>query len=362
MARPSAPSVAIEFDHFIGINNIPKGAIFHPNGQNYLFAAGGNIVIAHLTDNHGQEFLRRHDDYITAVALSKNGRYIASGQRGTNSNVVVWDFASREILFVCEEHDFEITAIDFSDDERVLATLGSQEDGKICFWDVSNGYVVAQSTKVPLGTRCLSFNGKVRDIKRRDTNRYLCCTAGRDGVMLWDLDAVTGDLMPIRLAGDGRATLSRDIFAIAFTDDKETIFCATHTGDFLVGSLRSLKIVQAVQATKLGLLSIAALPDGGVVLGCGDCTLKVFDASYTLRREATLDGSVLGLSPSPDRIEVLAITSKGTVARVNLSSLDSITLSEAHTQVRTCPNPNHNPNPNRGPHEGAHMPTPHSRP
>lgn len=336
MASSSVPACAVEFDHFIGINSIPKGAIFHPNGQNYLFAAGGNIVVGHLTDPHSQEFLRKHDDYITCIALSSQGRFVASGQRGTNSNVVVWDFARREVLFVLEEHDQSVQAIAFSDDERMVATLGCPEDGKLCFWDMSNGYVIASSCKVPLGSKCLSFNGMVRDIKRRDTEHYLCCTAGRDGVLMWDLDAHTGDLIPFRLAGDGRATLSRDITAVAFSGDRETIYCATVTGDFLVGSLRSQRLAQAVQATKLGLFSIMALPDGGVVLGCGDASIKVFDSRLELRRETRMDGCVIALSASPDSLEALALTTKGTISRVNLASLGSIALSEAHTEAVTC--------------------------
>lgn len=35
--------------------------------------------------------LRAHDDAITAMHLSHNGALLATGQRGSNSDVVVWD-------------------------------------------------------------------------------------------------------------------------------------------------------------------------------------------------------------------------------------------------------------------------------
>jgi len=314
---------ALEFDHFIGINPIAKGALLHPNGRNYLFSAGGNVVVGDLTDPHSQEFLRKHDDTITTVCLSRSGNFIGSGQCGTNSDVVIWSFATREIMFICEEHDHGVKGIDFSEDDKIVATLGDAEDGKLLFWDMSNGMIIASSNKVPLGTNCCSFNGKVRDIKRRDTSHYLFCTAGRDGVMMWDLDPFTGELLPYRLAGDGRATLTREITSVSFSDDKEFVYAASTTGDFLVGSLRSQKMVQAIQATKLGLFSIMVLPGGrGIVLGCGDQSIKVMDSkTFELKRQTRMDGPVLGLDLSADGLEVLAITTKGTVNRVNLATL-----------------------------------------
>jgi hypothetical protein len=54
--------------------------LFHPNGRDIVYAAGGCVVVADLGDPHNQVFLRGHDDLISALALSASGRYIASGQ------------------------------------------------------------------------------------------------------------------------------------------------------------------------------------------------------------------------------------------------------------------------------------------
>lgn len=332
-----AQSAALEFDHFIGINPIPLGAVFHPNGKNYLFAAGGNVVVGDLTDPHSQDFLRKHDDIITCLRLSRSGRFVGSGQTGSNSDAVIWSFDRREIMFICEEHDHAVQSIDFSEDEKIVATLGDTNDCKLLFWDMSNGMIIASSNKVPLGTNCCSFNGKVRDIKRRDTEHYLFCTAGKDGVMMWDLDPFTGELIPYRLVGDSRATLTREITAISFSEDRESVYAASTTGDFLVGSLRSQKMVHAVQATKLGLRAILALPGGrGILLGCGDDSVKLFDSCFELKKQVKMDGAVLGLDLSADGLEVLAMTTKGTVNRVNLATLEYFSLSEAHTDSITC--------------------------
>ena len=96
----------------------------------------------------------------------------------------------------------------------------------------------------------------MKDIKRRDTDHYLLCTAGKDGLLMWDLNPYTGEFTPFRLAGDAKATITRTVTAVCFSDDRELVYGATTSGDFLVASMRSQRIMQTIQATKLGLDAI----------------------------------------------------------------------------------------------------------
>jgi len=73
--------------------------------------------------------------------VSHNGRLAASGQRGDNSDVIVWDYESKEAKFKLSEHDYEVVSVEFSFDDRLLVSCGNIQDKKIFVWDVSNGYV-----------------------------------------------------------------------------------------------------------------------------------------------------------------------------------------------------------------------------
>lgn len=294
---------AVEFEHFIGINVIPNSTHFHPNGQKYIFSSGACLVIGDLIDAHAQEFLRRHDDSVTCITMSSSGRLLASGQKGENADVYVWDFEGRRVAFRFEEHDFAIQDIAFSEDEKLLASLGNQEDGKLIVWDLSNGCIVASSGKLALGTTCVTFAGFVKDIKRRNTSHYLICTAGVDGIVLWDLDPYSGDFLPMKLTGEARATITRHVTAVSFSDDREFLYGATTSGDYIVGSIRSNKIVQVVQATKMQLNAIL-YHHTGVIIGCGDASIKMYTHSGDYKGQLKLDGPVVSLSPSPDRLEV----------------------------------------------------------
>lgn len=294
---------AVEFEHFIGINTISKCTHFHPNGQKYIFSSGASIVIGDLIDAHTQEFLRRHDDAVSSVAVSLSGRLVASGQKGENADVFIWDYESKSVIHRFEEHDVGIQDIAFSEDEKLVATIGVEEDGKLIIWDLSNGCIVASHGKLTLGTTFVCFAGFVKDIKRRNTNHYLLCSAGADGIVLWDLDPFSGDLLPLKLTGEARATITRHVTAVSFSDDREFLYGATTSGDFIVGSVRSNKIVQVIQATKMQLHAIV-YHSGGVVIGCGDASIKLYTLAGEFQGQLKLDGPVISLSASPDRLEV----------------------------------------------------------
>jgi hypothetical protein len=60
---------------------------------------GAAIVISDFQDPHKQLFLDGHDDLITCLDLSPGGSMIASGQRGKNSDVCVWHFQTRKLIY-----------------------------------------------------------------------------------------------------------------------------------------------------------------------------------------------------------------------------------------------------------------------
>jgi WD40 repeat protein len=296
---------AVEFEHSIGNTILSDGLCYHPNGENYVYCAGSSVVVGHLSNPQSQEFLRGHDGPVTCISLSPSGRYLASGQEGDRSDIYVWDFETKKKVFSFEEHDYKIERVAFSDDERLLASIGSNEDGNLFFWDMSNGAIVASHAHMPKDTKCITFGGFIRDIKRRDTHRYQMCSGGAQGLIIWDLDPYSGELNSTKIVGDARATISRDITAITFSYDREYLFAATFSGDFLVVSMKSLKIVRAVPATRMGLCAIHALRDA-IVIGGGDGSLILFDP-VELRelRRVNPDGTaVRAIAPSPDRLEV----------------------------------------------------------
>ena len=72
-----------------------------------------------------------------------------------------------------------------------------------------------------------------------------------------------------------------------------------YIGDFLICSIKTQKIIRAVSATKTGIGSLLWYTEG-LILGCGDNTIKYFNHQMSQVSETRVDGRVLKLSYLPD--------------------------------------------------------------
>jgi WD40 repeat protein len=187
----------VELDHSIGFSGkVVSSVHLHPNAKDYVIIAGCSIVIGDLSDPHNQNFLTAHDDQITCLAIANQGHIIASGQKGDNSDIVLWDFASKRAIFRLSEHDYEVSLLDFSHDDRLLLSTGSQLDGKLYIWDTTNGYIVTKLNLIPTiyteAPRCIKWGGYTKDIKLRNTANYQFAMSGAKKLNIWSLDPTNG--------------------------------------------------------------------------------------------------------------------------------------------------------------------------
>lgn len=322
----------IELEHAIGYSGIPEGLHYHSNGREFIYAAGGCVVITALDDPHNQTFLRGHTQNISSLAVSPDCSVIASAQPGKESDVLVWDNTSRRMMYRLSEHDFGIAAMGFSHDGRLLATFGVPEDGKVYIWDLNTGQIVATQQKVPFQITAMAWGGMHRDIKRRDTSNYLLATAAKGCVMFWVLNPKTGELTSHKT--ESASHLAREYTCIQFSADREQAFVGTSSGDFAVISVKSYRIIQCIQACSGGVHSLAAF-EHGVFLGGGDGSVLFYNKSNVDSAFGQAEGPVSALSVSPDGMEIVAGTKTGFVYRMQLNfqstTLQSLLLCENHS-------------------------------
>jgi len=110
------------------------------------------------------------------MAVSYGGNYLASGQKGENADVVVWDFHQKKALYRLSEHDYEVTLLAFSYDDKLLLSCGNSLDGKLFIWNIANGHIVSSLNLIPSvfseAPRSLIWGGFAKDYKGRNTTDY----------------------------------------------------------------------------------------------------------------------------------------------------------------------------------------------
>jgi WD40 repeat protein len=155
---------------------VPSGADGSPGSIRVVCAVGACAVVRDLLDPHAQVFLRGHIGALSASALSPSSRLLATGERGVDSDVCVWELESGRVLHRFSEHDHGIVALAFSNDERLLASVGAMLDGLTIIWDLATGAQVTRLRAEPAPTLCFAWGGATKDIKGRDTALYQFAT------------------------------------------------------------------------------------------------------------------------------------------------------------------------------------------
>jgi len=335
MQAPKADNSALgfELEHAIGIaGNVPDGLHVHSDNCNFIYPAGSTVVIRDLSDPHKQEFLRGHDRDVSCICTSSAGTMIATGQYGDNSDVIVWDYRSRSKKFTFFEHDFGVAAVAISHDEALLSSIGDAEDKKMMIWDLDSGMIVTQvtlSSSKPI--TCVTWGGKFRDIKRRDTSSYQLVTAGKQNLTIWELDPFKGNLVPHQIA---LQSVNRNFSALLFSKDFETLYAGTTSGDFIIASVKNKTMIGSIQACSSGVCSmtLGSNPRTGkeeLFVGGGDGSVVRFsqqppsttrvptghtretNAGIVEEDRAMLRGAVTGLTFTTDKLTLMASTSLG---------------------------------------------------
>ena len=114
-----------------------------------ITGGGGAGVQGDLTK---QEFLQGHTNRVSALAVSKSGKYLASGQlspMGFSAPIIVWDYAGRKILHKLILHKVKIQGLDFSYDDELLSSVGGTDDCKLVIWRTKTGDQFIHSFQLP---------------------------------------------------------------------------------------------------------------------------------------------------------------------------------------------------------------------
>ena len=285
------------------------------SGDGRLVASGSQDATVRLWNTRGEPLacLRGHTAGVWGVALSGDGRLVASSSQ--DGTVRLWETASGRPLATLQEHTGPVRGVGLSGDGGLV--VGGGQLGVVMLWEAHEGRLLGtlQGHEGGLGGVALSGDG-----------RRLVVGGGQDGTLrLWDPnDGRLVATLPGHTAGVWTVALSNDAGLLASGNQDGTV----RLWDGNDG--RPGAILRGHTGTVGG---VALSGDGRVVVSGGhDGTVKLWEANDG-RLRANLrghTGGVWGVGLSADARVVASGSQDGTVRLWDSASGDLVTTLLGH--------------------------------
>ncbi|TPX31610.1 hypothetical protein SmJEL517_g05107 [Synchytrium microbalum] len=325
MAHNDAPPTIkhMELQSIIGFGgSVPGGLIKHPDGIHMIYPLGSTVVVTTSTNSNSlakpkQDFLQGHTNSVSCLAVSKDGKLIASGQithMGFQADIIIWDFETRKLIRRLSLHKVRVQALAFSPNAQFLASLGGQDDNSVIVWDLPSGTAIcgAAAAKDSSGTAtCLAY---------LNNDERCFVTGGSGNIRVWELSEIE---RKVRAQDCQTGQIKRIVKCLAIDDKDEFVYCGTTTGDLMQVNLKT-KLFKLAGPPKekdffsLGIICATINPkDESVIVGCGDGTVATLKLpTLKIVQSTKVEGSVTSISLDNGN-NFLAGTAAGTVYMVD---------------------------------------------
>lgn len=306
---------------------IPRGLIVHPDQQHLIYCLGNTVIIQDIVKNH-QRFLVGHTDNVSCTAVSKSGRFIASGQvthMGFKADVIVWDYETCTKHCMLTLHKVKVESLAFSPNDKYLVSLGGQDDNSVVIWDLQRKEAICGAPAA------VPSSGTSYVVAYSNNSDELFVTGGNKTIRVWELDLPNRKIRPTDC---NMGQLKRIVKCIKVAEDDQSFYCGTTSGDILEVNMKTrLFRHYGPQKEKfsLGIQALQLLKSGDVLIGAGDGTVALLKSqTYKKIRTAKIDGGVTSLTLRGAGHQFFVGTQISQMYRFNLIEFSSELINTCH--------------------------------
>ncbi|KAL8439253.1 hypothetical protein Efla_005730 [Eimeria flavescens] len=309
------PAQDLQLDAIIGFTGTSRRClVIHPDNKRLIFALGYSIVVRDLTTG-AETFLQGHDNCVRCIAISKDGKYLASGQKthpGFVADIVLWSLEEALELARLSFHKVSVDCLDFSCDGKFLASLGGENCNTLVLWSIEERKALCGIPAALGPAKCLAFF---------NNSPNMLLSAGSSHVRIWEIDAATKKMTPHDCK---LGKLRRTCNAVVINPADTMAYCGTQSGDVLEVAL-DCGLLKRSGPQKMQLASgitSMALIRGDVFVGTGDGRLhRLAIDNLGQLGYCQLMGGLTALVPTPDSSMLWAATSANALYRIDAQTL-----------------------------------------
>jgi WD40 repeat protein len=266
---------------FIGHTDNIQALALSPDGR--ILASGSDDRTIKLWDFPSGRLLRSltgHTETVGSLAFSPDGLKLATAS--DDKTIKLWDVATVQAVATLTDHSNYVTAVAFSPDGRVLAS--ASDDKTIKLWDVASAHL----------SRTLNHDDRVGTLAFAPTGEVLASGCDDRTIDIWV--PANGQLMR-RLTGH-----TDRVGAVAFSPDGKTLLSGSVDTTAKLWNWSNGQLQRTLSGHTREVTAVAFAPDGKIVATASDDhTIRLWDASSGQALRTVQDSAAtLALAFSPD--------------------------------------------------------------
>lgn len=319
----------LELETMIGFGgDVKQGLMVHPDKQFIIYPVGCTVVIEDI-GSKSQEFFNGHTNNVSCITVSRSGKYVASGQvthPGFKADMYLWDFYERRAVWHFKPmHHNKVEALAISPSDKYLVSLGGQDDGSICVWNISTGDAICGAPAQVMSAGC------TRTIAYFNHSDEKFVTGGDNTLRVWDLDVGARKVKPTEV---NVGQIKRNINCIEVDSEDAFFYCGTTTGDIMMVNTKSNNFQKhgpTKERFSLGVTALCLLKTGDFLVGSGCGDVQIINEKFKpTTKKQKVEGAVSSIALRGSGHQFFVGTSKCNIYRFDFAEFTQKLITTCH--------------------------------